>query len=129
MVSNRVIKNAITRIEDYMHKHKDTIYDTYKLESTYQNKLLKVFRDLNLSEVMWWSKVSDRYIKGVPDIVCCVAGYFVAFELKRQGGKPSKLQLYNIKKITEAGGNVCITMDLASPLEVVRQMLKTHVSG
>lgn len=41
---------------------------------------------------------------GIPDILTCVNGYFVGVEVKAQNGKPSELQLYNIRKIREAGG-------------------------
>lgn len=41
---------------------------------------------------------------GIPDILACVNGYFVAIEVKAQNGKPSDLQLYNVEKIREAGG-------------------------
>lgn len=36
--------------------------------------------------------------------MACVNGYFVGVEVKAQNGKPSELQLYNVKKIREAGG-------------------------
>ena len=42
--------------------------------------------------------------KGIPDLLACVNGRFVAIEVKAQNGKPSELQVYNIKKIREAGG-------------------------
>lgn len=42
--------------------------------------------------------------KGIPDILACVNGYFVAIEVKAQNGKPSELQLYNIGQIRKAGG-------------------------
>lgn len=41
---------------------------------------------------------------GIPDILACVNGYFVGVEVKAQNGRPSELQLHNIKKIREAGG-------------------------
>ena len=41
---------------------------------------------------------------GIPDILACVNGYFVGVEVKAQNGKPSALQLYNVRKIREAGG-------------------------
>lgn len=48
---------------------------------------------------------ANSYTKsGIPDILACVNGYFVGVEVKAQNGKPSDLQLYNIKKIREAGG-------------------------
>lgn len=41
---------------------------------------------------------------GVPDILACVNGHFVGIEVKAQNGRPSELQLYNVKKIRESGG-------------------------
>lgn len=41
---------------------------------------------------------------GVPDLICCVYGYFVAIEVKAGKGKPTKLQLYNLDLIRKAGG-------------------------
>lgn len=36
--------------------------------------------------------------------MACVNGYFVGVEVKAQNGKPSELQLYNIREIRKAGG-------------------------
>ena len=36
-------------------------------------------------------------------MVCC-KGYFIGVEVKAPNGKPSELQLYNLRKIEEAGG-------------------------
>ncbi len=36
-------------------------------------------------------------------LVCC-GGRFLGVEIKAPNGKPSELQLYNLKKIDEAGG-------------------------
>ena len=41
---------------------------------------------------------------GVPDLLCCVGGRFVAVELKSENGKPSNLQIYNIEEIKKSGG-------------------------
>ena len=41
---------------------------------------------------------------GIPDLLICCNGYFVAVELKGESGKPSELQLYNLRKIHDAGG-------------------------
>ena len=41
---------------------------------------------------------------GVPDILACVNGCFVGIEVKSSTGKPSELQIYNVKKIIESGG-------------------------
>lgn len=54
----------------------------------------------------WFVKFfANSYTKsGIPDVLACVNGYFVGIEVKAQNGKPSELQLYNVRKIREAGG-------------------------
>jgi Holliday junction resolvase len=48
---------------------------------------------------------ANSYTKsGIPDILACVNGYFVGIEVKAQNGKPSELQMYNVRKIRESGG-------------------------
>lgn len=41
---------------------------------------------------------------GIPDIICCYRGKFVAIEVKTLTGKLSKLQKITINRINEAGG-------------------------
>lgn len=41
---------------------------------------------------------------GVPDILACINGRFVAIEVKAEKGRPSELQLWNIEKIKESNG-------------------------
>ena len=53
---------------------------------------------------------------GIPDILACVNGYFVGIEIKAQNGKPTKLQLYNVKKIRKAGGFAMILYPSAFPI-------------
>lgn len=64
---------------------------------------MKKFLD---SQGAWHVKFfANSYTKsGIPDILACVNGYFVGIEVKAQNGKPSELQLYNVRKIREAGG-------------------------
>lgn len=41
---------------------------------------------------------------GVPDLLICCNGFFVAVEVKAENGKPSDLQIWNINQIKKAGG-------------------------
>ena len=41
---------------------------------------------------------------GVPDIICCYKGLFIAFEVKTEDGKATALQDATIKRIKKAGG-------------------------
>ena len=45
---------------------------------------------------------------GVPDIVCCYRGYFVAIECKAGNNKPTPLQEAEMAKIREAQGFVLV---------------------
>lgn len=48
---------------------------------------------------------ANSYTKaGVPDILSCINGYFVAIEVKSDRGTPSELQLHTIRQIRAAGG-------------------------
>lgn len=53
--------------------------------------------------------------RGVPDLIVCYRGRFMALEVKRPGGKPTPLQAETLGKINTAGG---ITAVVRSELEV-----------
>lgn len=41
---------------------------------------------------------------GVPDIICCVNGFFLAIEVKANGNKPTLLQIREIESIRSHNG-------------------------
>jgi len=45
---------------------------------------------------------------GVPDIVACINGKFVAIECKANGGKPTALQKRNLHQVVAAGGHAFV---------------------
>lgn len=71
-------------------------------EKQFETKIKKFLKDNNA----WFVKYfANGYTKvGVPDILACVDGYFLGIEVKASNGKPSPLQIHNLKKIDEAGG-------------------------
>ena len=71
-------------------------------EKTFDNKVKKYIEDSGGWQVKFFANSMTK--KGIPDILACVNGYFVAIEVKAQNGKPSELQLYNIGQIRKAGG-------------------------
>lgn len=71
-------------------------------EKTFENKVKKFIEEQGGWQVKFFA---NSYTKsGIPDILSCINGYFVAIEVKAQNGHPSALQLYNCSKIREAGG-------------------------
>lgn len=49
-------------------------------------------------------KVVAGTVAGIPDLIACIDGRFLGIEVKKPGNVASPLQLFNIKKIIEAGG-------------------------
>lgn len=81
----------------------------YKQEATLTKKV-KDF--LSGQPDVCFYKASDRYHKGISDIVACVGGIFVAIELKKDGGITTPHQQLYIEQIKRAGGvgGVCQTV-------------------
>lgn len=72
-------------------------------EKVFENKIKKYLKEHDAYFLKYWA--GAQFTKsGVPDILACVNGYFVGIEVKAQNGKPSDLQLYNIRQIRKAGG-------------------------
>lgn len=60
---------------------------------------------------LWFTKIQQASIRGVPDYLLCANGLFIALELKRaEGIEPDALQTYNLRKINMVGGvSYCAT--------------------
>jgi hypothetical protein len=63
-----------------------------------------VQEDLDLlGEDCWHEKIQQVALRGTPDILLCLCGFFVALELKVEA-KLEALQVYKLEKIKKAGG-------------------------
>ena len=52
-----------------------------------------------------WKRHGAQYgTAGLPDVICCISGRFIAFEVKTPSGRLSKLQESMIAKIKAAKG-------------------------
>ena len=49
---------------------------------------------------------------GIPDIICCVSGRFLAIECKAGKNKPTALQAKQIEDIRHAGGAAAVVNEL-----------------
>ena len=72
-------------------------------------------------ECFAWKEHGGMYgTAGIPDIIACFHGRFLAFEVKVPGGKLTKLQELTIQKINNAKGHaykVTSAADVAAILE------------
>lgn len=77
-------------------------------ESQFQKKVIKFLKEKpNVWHIKYWA--GSQYTKeGIPDILACIDGVFHGIELKTDVGVASKLQLYNIRKIKDSGGEAYI---------------------
>lgn len=80
-----------------------------------QRKIMAYLTSINAYAV----KIIQANRSGVPDIVCCLNGRFIAIECKRKGKKAEKLQEYKIEKIRQAGGIAFVADDVP---QVVMQL-------
>ena len=65
----------------------------------------KVTAILRAEDVYYFFPATHGYGRsGVPDIVCCVDGYFLAIECKAGTNKPTLLQVREIESIRAHGG-------------------------
>ena len=71
-------------------------------EKQFENKIKKYLQDKGCWLVKFFA--NRMTLVGVPDILACVNGWFVAVEVKAENGKMSKLQFYQMTKILQAGG-------------------------
>jgi Holliday junction resolvase len=67
---------------------------------------------------------------GVPDVICCVSGYFLAVECKAGKNKPTPLQEAEMMKILAAGGRALVINednldDLKQILHIIT--MKDHI--
>ncbi len=61
---------------------------------------------------------------GVPDIICCYKGRFIALEVKAPDGKPTALQEATINRIREAGGVAEVVRSVEEVKEIITKFTK-----
>lgn len=72
-------------------------------EKNFENKVKKFLKEQGCYFIKYWG--GGAFTKsGVPDLLVCCNGYFVGVELKAPNGRPSELQIHNLKEINNSGG-------------------------
>lgn len=89
-------------------------------EAKVKAKVVKLLRQYN---VYYFFPPANGYGRsGIPDIVCCVNGKFVAIECKAGDNKPTELQNLEITKIRNAKGVAAVINE--NNIDLVEQILK-----
>ena len=71
-------------------------------EKLFEEKVKKHLRERGAWVLKTWSGGFQR--SGIPDLLICYKGRFIAIELKAEKGKVSDLQRRELELIREAGG-------------------------
>lgn len=72
-------------------------------EKNFENKIKHHLTEIGAWFIKYWA--GAEYTKsGIPDILACLNGIFLGIEVKAASGKPSDLQIVNIREIRKAGG-------------------------
>lgn len=72
-------------------------------EKNFENRIKHFLKEEGCYFFKYWG--GGKFTKaGIPDIITCCEGYFIGIEVKASNGKPSDLQIHNLKKIDESGG-------------------------
>lgn len=90
-------------------------------ESTITKNILNYLR--TIPGCFAWKEHGGGYSQaGIPDIICCYNGKFVAFEVKAPGGRVSKLQEYTMEQINKAGGTAVKVTSLTDVIKVLEAL-------
>ena len=71
-------------------------------EKNFENRVKKWLREQGFYVIKFYGCGNTR--SGVPDLLVCANGRFIAVELKAENGIVSKIQFAHLNKIEEAGG-------------------------
>lgn len=71
-------------------------------EKEFENKIKSYLRERGHWCVKFFANGYTR--RGIPDILACVNGHFIAIEVKTDTGKVSPLQAREVNAIRDAGG-------------------------
>jgi len=72
-------------------------------EKNFENKIKKFLKEQGAWVLKYWG--GGAFTKeGIPDLLVCLNGRFIAVEVKAPNGKLSELQKWNIEEIKKAGG-------------------------
>ena len=95
-----------------------------------EKAITKKIRDwLKLQPNVWFFKVhgGPHQAAGVPDLILCVNGHFVALEVKRPGKKATVLQTRTIQQINNSNGDAHIVTSLDEVKEFIVPLLPCEV--
>lgn len=78
-----------------------------------------------VEDCFYWKEHGGQYgTAGIPDIIVCYRGRFIAFECKAGGNKATVLQEITIRKILKAGGYALVVRSVDEVRQIIEAFIK-----
>lgn len=90
-------------------------------EKNIENQIKKYLKSKGAYYVKYFGNSFSQV--GVPDLLVCYKGRFIAIEVKNEKGKTSPLQDYNIKAIKQAGGISLVARSVEDVSKVIDNII------
>ena len=79
----------------------------------------------SVNDLFFWKEHGGQYgTAGIPDLIVCYKGKFIAFEAKVGKNKATPLQDATIKRIIQAGGYALVVRTLDEVKEIIEALAK-----
>lgn len=79
----------------------------------------------SVQDLFFWKEHGGQYgTAGIPDVIVCYKGKFIAFEAKVGRNKTTPLQDATIKRIIKAGGYALVVRTLDEVKEIIEALAK-----
>jgi hypothetical protein len=77
-----------------------------------------------ITDCFYWKEHGGPYgTAGIPDIIVCYRGRFIAFEVKTKNNQPTVLQKTTIRKILQAGGYALVVRSVEEVAQVINAFM------
>ena len=92
-----------------------------RLEGPIQKDILKYLK----AQGVYTVKTMRSNMTGVPDILCCVHGVFLAIEVKAEGKikNTSPLQKIQLEAILDAEGYILVTDNVQDVKDIIKEII------
>jgi hypothetical protein len=96
-------------------------FEVKMTEKNLTNRILKYLKSKDYC--FYFKEHGGRFgTSGIPDIICCFHGRFIAFEVKTQSGKLTKIQEITIQRINDAKGKAYKVTSLEEVINILENL-------
>lgn len=76
-----------------------------------------------VEDCFFWKEHGGMYAQtGIPDLIVCLKGKFIALEVKTETGKATVLQEITIRKIRKAGGTAQVVRSVEEVKAIIEKL-------